>query len=83
MRSCSFVSNPVDVLTYLAAQQLKLPASRVLGLGTLLDTIRFRALIAERLGAAPTQVAALILGETWRQHGADLVERHRGRPAAR
>ncbi|HEX4000533.1 MAG TPA: lactate/malate dehydrogenase family protein [Pirellulales bacterium] len=63
------VSNPVDVLTYLAAQQLKLPASRVLGLGTLLDTIRFRALIAERLKAAPTQVAALILGE----HGDSMV----------
>lgn len=63
------VSNPVDVLTYLAAQQLKLPASRVLGLGTLLDTIRYRALIAERLKAAPTQVAALILGE----HGDSMV----------
>jgi L-lactate dehydrogenase len=63
------VSNPVDVLTYLAAQQLKLPSGRVLGLGTLLDTIRFRALIAERLSAAPTQVAALILGE----HGDSMV----------
>jgi L-lactate dehydrogenase len=63
------VSNPVDVLTYLAARQLKLPAGQVLGLGTLLDTIRFRAFIAERLGAAPTQVAAVILGE----HGDSMV----------
>jgi L-lactate dehydrogenase len=63
------VSNPVDVLTYLAAKTLDLPPSRVIGLGTQLDTIRFRALIADRLGAPPTQVSALILGE----HGDSMV----------
>ncbi|HEX7446451.1 MAG TPA: lactate/malate dehydrogenase family protein, partial [Pirellulales bacterium] len=63
------VSNPVDVLTYLAAQRLDLPVGQVIGLGTQLDTIRFRSLIAERVGAAPTQVAALILGE----HGDSMV----------
>ncbi len=63
------VSNPVDVLTYLAAKKLDLPPSRIIGLGTQLDTIRFRALIAERLGAPPTQVSALILGE----HGDSMV----------
>src|SRR3954464_9968431 len=36
------VSNPVDVLTYLAVQQLGIPATRVIGLGTQLDTARFR-----------------------------------------
>src|SRR5687767_9849879 len=54
------VSNPVDVLTYLAAQRLKLPPSQVIGLGTQLDTIRFRSLIAQKLGVAPTQVSAVI-----------------------
>jgi L-lactate dehydrogenase len=63
------VSNPVDVLTYLAAERLDLPLGRVLGLGTQLDTIRFRALIAEQLSAPPTQVKALILGE----HGDSMV----------
>ncbi len=63
------VSNPVDVLTYLAARRLKLPKAQVLGLGTQLDTIRFRSLIAQKLGAAPTQVSALILGE----HGDSMV----------
>jgi L-lactate dehydrogenase len=63
------VSNPVDILTYLAANELKLPAGRVIGLGTQLDTIRFRSLIADRLKAAPTQVSALILGE----HGDSMV----------
>lgn len=63
------VSNPVDVLTYLAAQRLKLCPSRVIGLGTQLDTIRLCSLIAQHLKAPPTQVAALILGE----HGDSMV----------
>ena len=63
------VSNPVDVLTYLAARQLGLPSSQVIGLGTVLDTARFRSLIAEGLNLPPTQVTALILGE----HGDSMV----------
>ncbi len=63
------VSNPVDILTYLAAQRLKLCPSRVIGLGTQLDTIRFRSLIAQHLKAPPTQVSAVILGE----HGDSMV----------
>ena len=57
------VSNPVDILTQLAAARLGLPWSQVLGLGTMLDTARFRSLIAQELKLAPTQVKALILGE--------------------
>ena len=63
------VSNPVDVLTYFAADRLNLPTNQVLGLGTQLDTVRFRSLIAQKLKAAPTQVNALILGE----HGDSMV----------
>jgi L-lactate dehydrogenase len=63
------VSNPVDILTYVAAKRLKLPPSRVMGLGTQLDTIRFRSLIARELKIPPTQVNALILGE----HGDSMV----------
>ena len=63
------VSNPVDILTYVAAQRLKLPATQVIGLGTQLDTIRFRSLLAKELQAPPTQVSALILGE----HGDSMV----------
>ncbi len=63
------VSNPVDVLTHLAAGRLDLPASQVIGLGTQLDTIRFRSLIAAQLSVPPTQVNALILGE----HGDSMV----------
>lgn len=63
------VSNPVDTLTQLAVARLGLPPQQVLGLGTMLDTARFRSLIAEQLSLAPTQVKALILGE----HGDTMV----------
>lgn len=63
------VSNPVDVLTYVAAKQLGLPEDQVIGLGTQLDTIRFRSLIAEQIKVPPTQTQALILGE----HGDSMV----------
>lgn len=63
------VSNPVDILTYVAAMKLGLPQRQVIGLGTQLDTIRFRSLIAAQLNAPPTQVNALILGE----HGDSMV----------
>jgi L-lactate dehydrogenase len=63
------VSNPVDILTHLAEQQLGLPAGRVIGLGTLLDTLRFRSLLAMSLRAPATQVSAVILGE----HGDSMV----------
>ena len=63
------VSNPVDILTNLAAAYLDLPRGQVFGLGTMLDTIRFRSLIAEALQYPPTQVSALILGE----HGDSMV----------
>ena len=63
------VSNPVDILTYLAEKELGLPRGRVIGLGTLLDTLRFRALLALNLKAPATQVQAMILGE----HGDSMV----------
>src|SRR5882762_7499473 len=43
------VSNPVDVLTYLAVQRSGLPWQRVIGLGTQLDTARFRGYLAHKL----------------------------------
>ena len=63
------VSNPVDILTYVAARKLDLPDNQVLGLGTQLDTIRFCSLIARELSSPPTQVSARILGE----HGDSMV----------
>lgn len=63
------VSNPVDVLTYLAVQRSGLPWQRVLGLGTQLDTARFRGHLGKALAVPASQVNALILGE----HGDSMV----------
>src|SRR5581483_9462278 len=54
---------------YLAVQRSGLPWQRVIGLGTQLDTARFRSHLACRLHVPPTQVQALILGE----HGDSMV----------
>jgi len=63
------VSNPVDILTRLAIDHLKRCPDITIGLGTQLDTARFRSLIAAELELPPTQVKALILGE----HGDSMV----------
>ncbi len=64
-KGCVFlvVSNPVDVLTRLNIEYLGWPARQVVGLGTVLDTTRFRSLIAREKNLPPTQVDAVILGE--------------------
>jgi len=63
------VSNPVDVLTRLAIDFLKWDPARTIGLGTQLDTARFRSLIGLETGLPPSQIKALILGE----HGDSMV----------
>jgi len=57
------VSNPVDVLTYVAWKISGLPHERVIGSGTNLDTARFHFLISEKLNIAPTNVHGWIIGE--------------------
>jgi L-lactate dehydrogenase len=57
------VTNPVDVLTYVATKISGLPNRRVLGSGTVLDSSRFRFLIARRLRVAVQNVHAYIAGE--------------------
>ena len=51
------VSNPVDVLTYLAVQRSGLPWQRVLGLGTQLDTARFRGAITKTVRVTADDLA--------------------------
>ena len=57
------VTNPVDVVTFVAQQTAGLPHGRVIGSGTVLDTSRLRHLLADRLGVAVGSVHATIAGE--------------------
>jgi len=57
------VSNPVDVLTFAALKISGLPRRRVLGSGTVLDSSRFRYLIAQRCSVAVASVHGYIVGE--------------------
>ncbi|EPS59698.1 l-lactate dehydrogenase [Genlisea aurea] len=57
------VSNPVDVLTYVAWRISGFPANRVIGSGTNLDSSRFRFLIADHLDVNAQDVQAYIVGE--------------------
>ena len=57
------VTNPVDVITYIALKLSGLPPRRVFGSGTVLDSSRFRFLIARRLKVAVQNVHAYIAGE--------------------
>ena len=56
-------TNPVDVLTYAALKLSGLPAARVLGSGTILDTARFRFLLSQHFGVDARSVHAYIIGE--------------------
>ncbi|MEW5728015.1 MAG: L-lactate dehydrogenase [Pseudomonadota bacterium] len=56
-------TNPVDVMTDVATRLSGLPPERVIGSGTVLDTARFRALLADFLDVSPKSVHAWVLGE--------------------
>ena len=57
------VSNPVDVLTYVALKVGGFPKDRVIGSGTVLDTSRLKYLLGEHLGVDSRSVHAFIIGE--------------------
>ncbi len=57
------VTNPVDVLTYVALKISGLPANQVFGSGTVLDTSRFRGELAQYCGVDPRNIHAYIVGE--------------------
>jgi len=63
------VSNPVDVMTYVACKESGFERSRVFGMGSILDTLRFRSYIALELGVSREDIRALVIGE----HGDSMV----------
>jgi len=56
-------SNPVDVMTQVTQALSGLPAHRVIGSGTILDTARFRSLLGTHLRISPRSMHAYVLGE--------------------
>lgn len=57
------VSNPCDVLSYLAYKKLGLPSPQVFGSGTVLDTSRLKTAISEDTGIDPRNVHTFVVGE--------------------
>jgi L-lactate dehydrogenase len=57
------VTNPADVLAYVAQETSGLPPEQVIGSGTLIDTARLRQTLAESLNVEPRAVHAYVLGE--------------------
>jgi len=63
------VTNPVDIMTYIARKESGLPPNHVFGMGNILDTLRFRSYIAQTLNVSREDVHALVIGE----HGDTMV----------
>jgi malate dehydrogenase len=63
------VSNPVDVMTYVAYKESGFERKRVFGMGNILDTLRFRSYIALELGVSREDIRGLVIGE----HGESMV----------
>ena len=63
------VTNPVDIMTYVAYKESGFERNRVFGMGNILDTMRFRSYIAGELGVSREDVRALVIGE----HGDSMV----------
>lgn len=63
------VTNPVDVLTYFSIKYSGFPPNRVIGSGTVLDSMRFQSLLSKYYNVNPSSVQAFIIGE----HGNSMV----------
>jgi len=63
------VSNPLDVMSYVAKAVTGFPRERVLGMAGVLDTARYRSFIAEALGVSVRDIQAMVLGG----HGDTMV----------
>lgn len=56
-------TNPLDIMTYLTWKYSGLPANKIIGSGTSLDTARLRYMISDKVGINPKNVHAYVIGE--------------------
>jgi malate dehydrogenase len=56
------VSNPMDTMTYLAAKNSGVPKNRIIGMGGILDSARFKYRLAEALDAPQSDISAMVIG---------------------
>lgn len=56
------VSNPMDTMTYLIQKSLGLPKNRVIGMGGLLDSSRFKCYLSKALNANPNEIEGTVIG---------------------
>ena len=57
------VTNPLDVMVMLAQKLSRLPASRVIGTGTMLDSARFKIILSRQLSISTRSITSYVLGE--------------------
>lgn len=57
------VTNPLDVMVMLAQKLSKLPANRVIGTGTMLDSARFKIILSRQMGISTRSITSYVLGE--------------------
>ena len=57
------ITNPVDVMTYATIKMTGLPPAQVMGVGTLIDSARFRKYLSQKEGIHPDDIRAYVLGE--------------------
>jgi malate dehydrogenase len=56
------ISNPMDTMTYLALKSSGLPKNRIIGMGGILDSARFKYQISQQLGCNPADLNATVIG---------------------
>src|SRR3982750_1107716 len=56
------ISNPMDTMTYLALTSSKLPKNRIIGMGGILDSSRFKYQLSQHLGCSPADLNAIVVG---------------------
>ncbi len=56
------ISNPMDTMTYLALKSTGLPKNRIIGMGGILDSSRFKYQLSQRLNCSPSDLNAVVIG---------------------